>query len=109
MGLKEDLQSDFDVMLDDFGISTQIPGTTATVTALRNTRDLDITYSEETNKSVEYKFTLWYDVSDITAAGTTVPVIHDEILIDGINYLVARVSEQPLNALVSFDMVERYG
>lgn len=109
MGLKADLQSDFDTMLSDFAISTTISGTTSTVSALRNSMDKDIIYTELANKSVEYKFTLWYDVSDITGAGASVPDVHDEITIDGTVYLVAKRTYDPLEALVALDMVEQYG
>ena len=109
MAFKTNLQSDFDTILGDFGISTTIPGTTAAVTAVRNTLDKEVTYSEMSNQSVEYKFTLWYDVSDITAAGATVPEVHDEITVDGTVYFIGRRSYDPVEAIVSFDMVEQYG
>jgi len=109
MGLKEDLQSDFDVMVSDFGVSTTIPSTTGAVNAVRNSLDKEIAYLEDANKSVEYKFTLWYDVSDITGAGGTVPEVNDEIVVDSLTYLVVKRTYDPLEALVALDMAERYG
>lgn len=109
MGLKADLQADFDTMVSDFGISTTMSGTTATISAIRNSLDKDVIYSEMNNKSVEYRFTLWYDVTDITGAGASVPDVHDEITISGTIYLVAKRTYDPLEALVALDMVEQYG
>lgn len=110
MGLKEDLQSDFNTILDDFGVSTTIPSVTgATVSAVRNSLDKEIAYMENANKSVEYKFTLWYDVSDITAAGGTVPEVNDEIVVDGLTHLVVKRTYDPLQAIVALDMAEQYG
>jgi len=109
MGLKEDIQSDFDTMLADLAVNTTIPGTTSTVTAIRNSMDKDIAYSELSQKSVEYKFTLWYDVSDITATGASVPDVNNEITVEGVVYKVGTRNYDPLEALVAFDMVEQYG
>ena len=105
--MKDDMQADFATMLDDFAIATTVGG--KSVNAIRNSKDLDIVYTELANKSVEYKFTLWYDRSDLTAAGASVPAVHDEIVISGTTYLVARRTDDPLEALVALDMVEQYG
>ena len=102
-----DMQSDFaNGPLADFGVSTTIGG--ETVSAVRNSIDRDIIYTELANKSVEYKMTLWYNQADLTAASVT-PAIHDEVVIDAVTYLVAKRTDDPLKALVALDMVEQYG
>ena len=107
MSILTDMQDDFaNGPLADFGVSTTIA--TKTISAVRNSIDRDIIYTELANKSVEYKFTLWYNQSDLTAASVT-PAIHDEIVIDSITYLVAKRTDDPLKALVALDMVEQYG
>ena len=108
MSFATDLSSDFtDVILDDFGIDTTVGG--QTVKAVRNNKNLEIEYMEIGNKSVEYKFSLWYNTDDLTAAGVSTPAIHDEIIVDGITLLVASTSFDPLSQIVSCDMVEQYG
>jgi len=107
MSLLTDMQSDFDTMLDDFGVATTIGG--KSVRAIRNSVDRDIIYTELANKSVEYKFTLWFSQADLTAASVSAPQIHDEVIVSGITYLVAKRTDDPLLALVALDMVEQYG
>jgi hypothetical protein len=107
MSLLLDMQSDFEQILDDFRTTTTIGG--KSVDAVRNSIDRDIIYTELANKSVEYKFTLWYNQADLTAAGVADPAIHDEVIIASITYLVAKRTDDPLLALVALDMVEQYG
>lgn len=107
MSLLLDMQSDFEQILDDFRTTTTIGG--KSVDAVRNSIDRDIIYTELANKSVEYKFTLWYNQADLTAASVADPAIHDEITIASVVYLVAKRTDDPLLALVALDMVEQYG
>lgn len=107
--MKTDLQSDFDIMKDDFGVSVILSGTTVTLTGVRNSLDKEIVYSDTVNKSVEYKFTLWLDVADITDAGLSVPEPHTEVSVDSKTLLIAQRTYDPLEALVALDMVEQYG
>jgi hypothetical protein len=109
MTLATDLALDFDTMLDDFGVSTTHAGTTSTINAVKNSMDKDIAYSEIKNKVVEYKFTLWFTAADFATAGISVPDVHDEITTGGTTYLIGARTYDPLDVLVSFDMVEQYG
>jgi len=107
MSLATDLQADFDSILADFGVATTVA--TKTISAVKNSIDKDIIYTEMSNKSVEYKFTLWYDTADFTAASISTPEVHDEIVVGGITYLVAKRTLDPLDQIVALDMVEQYG
>ena len=107
MSLATDLQADFAAILDDFGVSTTVA--TKTISAVKNSVDKDIIYTELANKSVEYKFTLWYDTADFTAQSISTPDVHDEIIVGGITYLVAKRTLDPLDTIAAFDMVEQYG
>ena len=107
MSLATDLQSDFASIQDDFGVSTTVA--TKTISAVKNSVDKDIIYTEMSGKSVEYKFTLWYDTADFTAASISTPDVHDEIIVGGITYLVAKRTLDPLDTIAAFDMVEQYG
>lgn len=107
MGIKEDLQADFATILSDFSVTTTVGG--QSVSAVRNSLDKDVVYTEMNNKSVEYKFTLWYDVSDLTAASVSAPEVHDEIVVEAVTYLVANTTYDPLQAIIACDMVEQYG
>jgi len=107
MSLQTDLQGDFDTMLADLGITTTIGSDS--VSAVRSTLDKDVAYSEMLNKVVEYKFTLWYALDDLTAAGHSTIGVHDQIVVGSTTYLVAKRSDDPVFALVALDMVEQYG
>ena len=109
MSLSTDLAADFDAIKDDFGVSVTFSGSTAAFTAVKNTLSKEIVYAEVNNKSVEYKFTLWVDTQDFTDASISVPANFTEATVGGVTYLIAQQAKDPLDRLVSFDMVEQYG
>jgi hypothetical protein len=109
MSLADDLASDFDSILSDFGVSVTMSGTTTAFSAVKNSMDKDIVYGEIAHKSVEYKFTLWFDSADFTAASVAVPDVHDELTTGGKTYLIGQRTYDPLDKLVAFDLVEQYG